>query len=540
MNFVYSYKNKDRSKSFEGQQVLIGRQQGGNRVDLDLSPDVLVSRRHARIWLDAGFYWIEDLNSAGGTRLNGSEIRGKGRQHLHQGDTIEIGETILRLLDALAPGSAKKQMPATPPQPPPPPPSRPLHSLDADRPSLLYSATATTEAERQLALFYSLPLKFGAEADVNSLLQVIVESAVDAIPTAQRGALLIEDSTTGQLALRAHTPIGSGAASKTLARQAINQLQAVVWPSTDSTTQALENSQESATQSISEYRIAAAMYAPLLWRGTPLGALCVDTSDARASFHEEDLQLLQAIAHHGAMALSNLQLQDEQWRLAKVQNRLLKLVSPQISDRLVHYQGHLKLGGEFRNVTILISDIRGFTNLSKTMSPDEVSEMLEDYYHRLVPLVFKYHGTIDKFVGDAILAVYGSPADDKLQHLHAVLTAMEMQSAMREVNAKRSAQGKRTGKLGIGINCGEVIHGLIGSAERMEFTVIGDAVNLASRFCDGADGGEVLISPKVHSMVWDMVEVEERQIATKHEGKLRAYRIKRLKLGKMSEPPADG
>jgi adenylate cyclase len=528
MRFLYKYRNKEQALDFEGNQIIIGRPQRGSKVDLDLSPDVLVSRKHARIWLDNSFYWIEDLNSSGGTRINGLEIRRKGRQHISFGDVIEIGETTLQILDTPSQNSQEKLIQITPE----PHLDQTLQSLDANIPIFHYSEVTATEAERKFTLFYSLPLKFGEETDINSLLKVIVENVVEAIPAAQRGAVLIEDKETEQLALRAHVPVGKGAASKTLARQAINQLKAIIWPSPKAPPIEQPYFEEDASESIAEYKISAAMYAPLLWRGTPLGVLCVDTSVAGVSFHEEDLRLLQAIAHHGAMALSNLQMQEEQWRLTKAQNRLLKLISPQISERLMQHKGNLKLGGEFRNVTVLLSDIRGFTNLSKTMSPDEVTEMLEDYYHRLVPLVFKYRGTIDKFVGDAILAVYGSPYDDKQQHLHAVLSAMEMQEAMREVNAKRSSYGKRTGDLGIGIHCGEVIHGLIGSKERMEFTVIGDTVNLTSRYCDGAGGGETLISPKVHSLIWDSVEVEERNIATKHEGNLPAFLIKRIKQSK--------
>ncbi|MBV8856386.1 MAG: GAF domain-containing protein [Acidobacteria bacterium] len=407
-----------------------------------------------------------------------------------------------------------------------------MHSLDANVPSYHPNPSAG-DAEQKLTLFYNLPLKFGAENEVGSLLQVIVESVVEAVPAARRGALLMEDRATGRLAMRAYAPRGAGAASKTLARQAINQSRAFVWPLVGLDAGPDVETEGDAAESIAEYKISAAMYAPLLWRGTPLGALCVDTGDPGASFRDEDLQLLQAIAHHGAMALSNLLMKEEQWRVAEVQNRLLKLISPQISERLMQYQGRLKLGGDFCNVTILVSDIRGFTNLSKTMSPDEVTEMLEDYYHRLVPLVFKYNGTVDKFIGDAILAVYGSPGQDKRQHLHAVLTAVEMQAAMSEVNARRSSHGKRVGRLGIGIHCGEVIHGLIGSAERMEFTVIGDAVNRASRYCDGADGGEILISPQVFSQVWDVVETVERRIATKHEGKLLAHSVSGVKRDKL-------
>jgi adenylate cyclase len=163
------------------------------------------------------------------------------------------------------------------------------------------------------------------------------------------------------------------------------------------------------------------------------------------------------------------------------------------------------------------------------MSPNDVAQMLEDYFGQLVPIVSKYFGSVDKYVGDAILAVFGSPESDEEQQLHAIQAALEMQQAMREINAKRTQQGKQVGELGIGIHCGEIVHGFIGTAERMEFTVIGDTVNRTSRYCDGARGGEVIISSDVYQWVWKFVETEPTTITTKHEGNFTAYRIKSLK-----------
>jgi len=163
------------------------------------------------------------------------------------------------------------------------------------------------------------------------------------------------------------------------------------------------------------------------------------------------------------------------------------------------------------------------------MDPDDVVEMLNAYFARLIPVIFAHNGTVDKYIGDAILAVFGSPEPDAQHHAKAVQAAVGMQAAMREVNAERTAQGLVTCDIGIGVHCGQVIHGFIGALERMEFTVIGDAVNRASRYCDGAPPGEVLLSPEVHARVWTVVQAEWTTIATKHEGDLVAYRLKGLK-----------
>jgi adenylate cyclase len=393
-------------------------------------------------------------------------------------------------------------------------------SLDASKAAFTAEDLGNLNSVNQrLTLFYELPLQFGKETRLEALLQLVVERVVDVIPWAKRGAVLVKERN-GKLALKAHLPVGHPAMSVTLAQRAMDQHSAFIWPPVSLTKEQIPNS-------VGVYQIESAMYAPLMWRGETFGAVCVDNESA-GTFSGDDLRLLQAVAHHAAMAVANLELRKEGQEQMEVLNNMLKLVSPQIGERLKQ-RGQVRLGGEFREVTILLADIRGFTNLSATMSPHEVTQMLEDYFGCLVPVIFKYQGTIDKFVGDAILAVFGSPDADEQQYVHAVQSALEMQAAMKEVNAQRKAKGARTGELGIGIHCGEVVHGFIGTAERMEYTVIGDTVNRASRFCDGAGGGEILISAELYQWIWNLVKSEQTTIATKHEGDLIAYRIESLR-----------
>jgi adenylate cyclase len=180
-------------------------------------------------------------------------------------------------------------------------------------------------------------------------------------------------------------------------------------------------------------------------------------------------------------------------------------------------------------VTILCSDIRGFTRISSEMDAEDVVEMLNNYFACLIDPIFQHDGTIDKFVGDSILAVFGSPEPDAQQQEKAVRAAMAMQRAMIQLNETRKARGQVTCEIGIGVHCGEVLHGFIGSHERMEFTVIGDPVNRAARYCDGAGAGEVLISPEVHQRVWKMMHAEPKEIGTKHEGSFSAFRVRSLR-----------
>ena len=515
MRIAYSYQGREKIFDRGAPQVLIGRSADGVVVDLDLRPDWTVSPLHARLWLEDGQYWIEDLSSALGTQINDEEIKDKGKSALGTADVVKIGKTELRIQapPATADSSEKHSSKEA---------SQHIlestSSLDASKAAFTEGDVANLDASRRLALFYELPLQFGEETRLDALLQLIVERVISVIPGAERGAVLVLDRN-GKLALKAHLPVGRPAVSLTMAQEAMDQRSAFIWPPSSLSKQAIPDS-------VNVYQIKSAMYAPLLWRGRTFGAVCVD-NDTGGEFSPDDLRLLQAVAHHAAMAVANLELHEERRQQMEVLDNMLKLVSPQIGERLKQ-RGQVRLGGEFREVTILLADIRGFTNLSATMSPHDVTQMLEDYFGCLVPVIFEHQGTIDKFVGDAILAVFGSPDADEQQHLHAVQSALDMQAAMKEVNEKRAAKNKRTGELGIGIHYGEVVHGLIGTAERMEYTVIGDTVNRASRYCDGADGGEVLISSELYQWVWNLVEAEQTTIATKHEGNLTAYRVKRL------------
>ncbi len=144
----------------------------------------------------------------------------------------------------------------------------------------------------------------------------------------------------------------------------------------------------------------------------------------------------------------------------------------------------------------------------------------------------RFGGSVDKFVGDAILAVFFENSEgEPKRHGNALAAALAMQEAMVEVTARRLARGQAVCDIGIGVHCGEVLHGFIGSQERMELTVIGDAVNLTSRYCAGAEAGQILMSPMMHRYTWNIVDAVPVTITSKHEGPLDAFLLRGLKPG---------
>jgi adenylate cyclase len=143
---------------------------------------------------------------------------------------------------------------------------------------------------------------------------------------------------------------------------------------------------------------------------------------------------------------------------------------------------------------VLFSDIRGFTALSETMNPDEMADLLTEYFTEMVECVFRNGGTLDKFIGDAVMAQWGAPLSSTEDADRAMRSAIEMMQELDKLNARWRAAGRVELQIGIGLNFGEAFAGNIGSERRLEFTVIGDTVNTASRLCSAAEGHEILIS----------------------------------------------
>ncbi len=392
--------------------------------------------------------------------------------------------------------------------------------------------------EGRLALLYDLPLRLGEQNDLDALLQTITERLVEIIPSARAGALLLKDDRSAQLLLKAHVPEGRPSVSMPLVDRAMAQRQGFVWqrrktPDRRSVERGTDRRRRDASDTMDPIGdgITAGMYVPMVWRTEVLGVMCVDNKDGGGAFDADDLRLMVAVAHHAAMATVQRQLQDNLRANNLLLSRLLTNFSPAVREQLLARarHGRLRLGGQRSEVAILESDIRGFTRLSEGMDADDVVDLLNDYFSALVDAVFTHDGAIDKFIGDAVLAVFGSPDPDPERHTKGIRAALAMQAAMAEVSERRRRRGEITCGIGVGVHCGEVLHGFIGSSDRMEFTIIGDAVNRTARYCAAAPEGAILISPELYQRVWQHVDAEPTSIPTKHEGDLRAYRVRGMK-----------
>ena len=193
----------------------------------------------------------------------------------------------------------------------------------------------------------------------------------------------------------------------------------------------------------------------------------------------------------------------------KIKSAMGKYISEDIMKSVVKNIDELKLGGKKANVTVLFSDIRGFTTMSEQLSADEVSVILNEYFTEMEPIVTKHKGVINKFIGDAVMVIFGEPIQDETHAINSIRCANEMLEKVDELQQKWLSEGKPRIEIGVGINTGEVFVGNIGSENRMEYTVIGDTVNLASRIesYNKTYQTNFLISSSTYAQVKNIVDV---------------------------------
>ena len=247
--------------------------------------------------------------------------------------------------------------------------------------------------------------------------------------------------------------------------------------------------------SIVMQQVRSAICAPLIGsEDRVLGVLYVDTPRISHQFTEEDLEFLVAFSGIAAVAIENSEFAERIRRQTLVRSNFERYFAPQLAERIANSPEAIKLGGEKRRIAVLFSDIRGFTQLSESMTPDEMASLLTEYFTEMVECVFRHGGTLDKFMGDAVMAQWGAPIGSSDDADRAMAAALDMMAAMETLNRRWQEEGRPRLELGIGLNYGEAFAGNIGSERRLEFTVIGDTVNTASRLCSAAESGDILIT----------------------------------------------
>jgi adenylate cyclase len=270
--------------------------------------------------------------------------------------------------------------------------------------------------------------------------------------------------------------------------------------------------------------IRSSMAVPLIYSDELLGVMVLDSQVAANAFTDKDLQLTQALANQAALAIQNSLYARKIEKEALTRERFQRLLSPAIAELVVSGEVAVEKGGQARETSVFFSDIRGFTAMSETRTAQEIVDMLNEYFEQMVEIIFKYEGTLDKFVGDEIMALFGAPVAHPDDAYRAVKVAVEQLRVLEQWNKVRVAEGEAAIHIGIGINSGPVVAGYLGSSKALEYTVIGDVVNTASRLCSVAKAGEVIISRNTYDLVKEYFDAQELS-PTQVKGKAQALQV---------------
>ncbi|WP_106094105.1 adenylate/guanylate cyclase domain-containing protein [Enhygromyxa salina] len=476
--------------------------------------DRIVSKEHARITLAPNGRWVmRDAGSLNGTLVNGERI---GEAVLNDGDRIQLGNTNFAFAEdnpqaqqaeqqahrgrvTMMPGQVQSEV---------------RNRIDASKRFVPVAEITDMEVLKadyeKLRVAHELSQKLAVGTDLDMLLQQIVDETFQII-RADRAVILLYDPDTDMLTpayVRQKRADEEIKLSNTILDEVKRNKAAVL------SSDAMVDERFKAAKSIIMQGIRSTMAVPLLVADQLVGAFHVDSMLASGAFTDKDLLLFSGIATQAAIAIQNFRLAKKIEHEAATRAEFQRLLSPNLVDQIVSGALTLDQAGANREVTMLFADIRGFTSMSERHTPEEMVETLNNYFEFMVDVLFKHGGTLDKYVGDEIIGLFGAPVELPDAPVRAVRCALDMLKALEEFNLTRASEGKETIRIGIGINSGRVIAGAIGSSRTLQYTVIGDAVNIAARLCSVAKSAEIIISPSTMSQCQAYVIGEQREPVT--------------------------
>ncbi len=487
-----------------GKRLVVGR---GLSSDIALY-DPTISRRHAELTARADGVQIKDLGSSNGTFVNGARVS-SGR--IQPDDAVTFGRLMFHLKAPPAPTAAEpsaaggmivRQVAVTGGAP------AGVTSREGPAPGgqlRLDAASGEARQAKKLSMLLDVSQKLSGEFDLDRLLRTVVDMSFE-IMDVDRVTILLRDESTDELvptiSRTKQGDVQPQPIPRSIADKVVREGVAVVSHNAPADSRFKG-------QSIRIQSVRSAMCSPLMASADHvLGLLYVDNHTAANTFTDEDLQFLVAFSGIAAIGIKNSRYAEQIRREALVRSNFERYFAPNVAAEIAQQAGTVRVGGERRPTTVLFSDIRGFTAMAESMGPDAIAQVLSEYFTDMVDVIFDFGGTLDKFMGDAIMALWGAPlahADDADRALRA---AVEMQQAVARLNHRWAGEGRPAIRVGIGINHGEVFAGNIGSLRRLDYTVIGDAVNVAARLCAEAGPGEILVTESFLGVVRDVVDHE--------------------------------
>jgi adenylate cyclase len=281
------------------------------------------------------------------------------------------------------------------------------------------------------------------------------------------------------------------------------------------------------------------MVVPLLHENETevLGVLWLD-SESLAQFQPKDLEVLTSVAGQAAMFIENTILAKKVEAEIVLRDRFVRLVAPNVAEQMISGKLEVKKGGQLvQELTVFNSDIRGFTAMSEGTTAEVIVEMLNEYFERMVEILFKYEGTLDKFMGDGIMAFWGAPLAHRDDPVRCVQCAIDQMQVLGRYNRERISEGKAPLAVGLGIHTGPGVVGYVGSSRALSYTVIGDTANTSARLCASALSGQVVVSEATLARLggrFDFEEIEPRSLKGK-EKPMRRFNVLREKASAVAK-----
>jgi len=495
--------------------IYVGRAESNDLVLRETS----VSRRHAMLSPSLeGSWMVRDLGSANGIFLNGKSVR---ETALKDSDVLNIGEYSLRyesmesqilltqaaaklpprltmvmsLKDvnaALNLGKAEAPPAAPVPSSVTPIPRAPALPPTADRAQLETRLKALEHENRLFELLYQVSRALGDLQTVEEVAHSVLDLVLK-IEGVERGYAMLADDKGGfqPAVIRYRKELGpdTGRLPQMILSQAI--IKQVTQGGVPLLVQDVRmDPRLGSSKSIALSGMQSAMCAPLKGGDKLYGLLYVDNLVKRGMFSQEDLNIFSVIATQAGLAVDRVRGREEMARQAQQRSALEKFLAPGVAQKIVAEAADIQLRGETQNLTVMFSDIRGFTSMAEKMTPEETVEILNDYFNAMSDRIFSHEGTLDKFLGDGLMCLFGAPLSKGTDALNAVRTAVEMQQTLQVLNK----DFEKPLRMGIGINTGKAVVGYMGATRRMDYTAIGDVVNVASRLCAAAAPDQILVS----------------------------------------------
>jgi class 3 adenylate cyclase/DNA-binding NarL/FixJ family response regulator len=366
----------------------------------------------------------------------------------------------------------------------------------------------TTHHLQELEILHDVGLRLVNNLDTDSVLSLIAEVALQIIPAARRCVMHLLSDREQQLLPIVFVPednskmVYPSLGIEELVKQTIRTQEAINVPNLSI---ALPHTQ------LQSDDMQALLVAPLLSDQQAIGTLSVLSSEVDV-FTERHLHILSILANQAAVAIVKARFFEKKVRTKEIEKHAIRdlfqrYVSPMVVERLVDGRENLALGGQRHKISALFADIRGFTAFSENLRPESVIEVLNDYLALAVDAILAEEGTLDKFMGDAVMAIFNAPLPQPDYTLRAVRAALAMQRAIADYNV--AVGNHRPLSFGIGIHFGPAVVGNIGTTQQMNYTAIGDTVNLAKRLQEKAEKGQILLSQAAYDAVKGHVIVED-------------------------------